>query len=222
MRCITPIKICKKMKVYLAFFDILIERRVLISAKGETALENELLKKLLDRDESALVDIQKNYGKMIYALSFRILGSREDAEECANDVLLEIWNTVPPRQPEKLSAYACMLTRRTAIDKLRANTADKRGGTEYLLAMEELEGDLCVCDSATEDIDSYEISAVINEFLGSVKPRDRYIFIARYYAFEEISDIAAKLGMAKNAVNIRLSRMRKQLGALFAERNIYI
>ena len=190
--------------------------------KGETALENELLKKLNGRDESALGDIQKNYGKMIYALSLRILGSREDAEECANDVLLEIWNTVPPKQPERISAYACMLARRTAIDKLRANTAGKRGGVEYILATAELENELCICDTAAEDIDSYEISELINGFLGSLSSRDRYIFIARYYAFEDISEIAVKLGMAKNAVNIRLSRMRKRLRCLFAERNIYI
>ncbi len=181
-----------------------------------------MLKRLNERDEGVLSEIEKSYGKMIYALAFRILGSKEDAEECRNDVLLEIWNTVPPSQPKSVSAYACMLARRTAIDRLRANTAEKRGGGEYIAALEEIESALGQVGGMADGIDSRGISEAVNAFLESSGTLDRYIFVARYYAFEEISVIADRLGIRKNAVNIRLSRMRKRLWALLAERGIDI
>lgn len=183
-------------------------------------MENELLKMLNERDESVLSEIEKGYGKMIYSLALRILGSKEDAEECLNDVLLEIWNTVPPYQPKTVSAYACMLARRTAIDRLRVNTAEKRGGGEYIAVTEDLES--LLSEDGEGLLESGEIRDTVNAFLESSGKLDRYIFIARYYAFEEISEIADKLGMKKNAVNIRLTRMRKRLGTLLAERNIGI
>ncbi|MBQ8141106.1 MAG: sigma-70 family RNA polymerase sigma factor [Clostridia bacterium] len=185
-------------------------------------MDGHLLKALNDRDETALAEIQKKYGNMMHALSRRILGSDEDAAECVNDVLLEIWNTVPPAQPAGLSSYAFMLTRRTAIDKLRAAGAQKRGGAEYRVALEELEECVGAEDEFIRESDSSEIRETIENFLKDQKSTDRRIFLARYFDFLSIDEIALACGLGKNAVNIRLSRMRKKLRASFEERGIYI
>lgn len=182
-------------------------------------MTDKLTKRLHERDESALDEIGKKYGKLLVSIAKNITGSHEDAEECANDTLLEIWDTVPPKEPESMMAFACMIVRKNAIDKLRANTAQKRGGGEYPLAYEELSD---VIESVDSDYGEGEISEAINAFLGEINAKDRKIFVARYFAFDSVAKIADTMSMSANSVSIRLSKMRKQLKDFLHERGIYV
>lgn len=81
---------------------------------------------LFDRNDTALPEITKKYG-MLYAGVLRgILNEESDIEECANDVLLTAWNSIPPNRPERLAPYLCTLAKRTGIDRVRYNT-EKNG-----------------------------------------------------------------------------------------------
>ena len=51
------------------------------------------------RSEQAIAELDQKYGPAVRKTAFRILGSRQDAEECANDTYLGVWNTVPPPAP---------------------------------------------------------------------------------------------------------------------------
>ncbi len=170
--------------------------------------DNDILLQMLNRrDESALKQITVQYGKLLTELARRIIGSEQDAEECVNDVLLEVWNTIPPAAPRSVSSYACMLTRRTAIDKLRHSTADKRGGGEYHASLDELSevlSDKC-------EADSEELRLALNDFLAQLSPTDRMLFIGRYFAVEPLYTLAKRQGISVNAARIRLSRIRARL-----------
>ena len=177
--------------------------------------QTKILELLNTRDERGLSMLSGHSGRLLTSLARRILGSQCDAEECVNDVLLEVWNTIPPKSPVSVSSYACMLTRRVAIDRLRHNTADKRGGGEYCASLEEL-GDIPVGD------DSPELGEAIEYFLGRLSHSDRMLFMGRYYAFEPVGELAARLGISPGAASLRLSRMRNKLRALLTKRGITI
>ena len=101
--------------------------------------DSEIISLLWERNESALDEIIYQYGRMLKSFARRILPTSQDAEECINDALLDIWNTIPPKLPETIASYVAMLTRRRAVDRLRRLTAKKRGGGVYLVALDELE-----------------------------------------------------------------------------------
>ena len=111
-----------------------------------------------------------------------------------------------------------MLTRRAAIDRVRYNTAEKRGGGEYPIAIEELSEILADDEECEEGI----ITEAINSFLGRLKKKDRIIFMSRYFGFESPADIARKMSVTKNAVDIRLSRIRKELKEYLKQRGITV
>lgn len=49
------------------------------------------------KDASALEGIMNEYGKLVYALAYRILNglaTKEDVEECVSDVFVSIWNDI--------------------------------------------------------------------------------------------------------------------------------
>lgn len=181
-------------------------------------MDRQMIDMLWQRNEIGIKRIETCYGKLFRGMAGRILGSREEAEECVNDVLLDIWNTIPPARPDSLSAYGCMITRRRAIDRLRYLTAEKRGGGVYDAALEELEE--CVPAPETSAEENEELREVLNQFVGSLSERDRRLFVGRYFAMEEMDRLAANQGMSRNAANVALSRIRKRL-RVFLEKTPY-
>ena len=182
--------------------------------------DTEIIALLGQRRESALDEIACRYGRMLKSFAGRILPTVQDAEECMNDALLDIWNTIPPQCPESLASYAAMLTRRRAVDKLRRMTARKRGGGVYLVALDELEDCIPTDHSTAEDTEA--LREAINSFLSSLTKEDRVLFMGRYFAMESIQTLADRNNVTRNTVNIRLSRMRKKLRGWLEERSIFI
>lgn len=200
------------------FSIIYVRARVITQERLEQIMlqtQKQILRLLNARDERALRILSETSGRLLRSLARRILGSESDAEECVNDVLLEVWDTIPPESPESVSSYACMLTRRTAIDRMRLNTAQKRGGKDYQASLDELAE-----IPANEDSD--ELTCIIEEFLDSLSETDRMLFMGRYYGFEPVKSLSERLGLSTNAASLRLLRMREKLRTLLTERGIAI
>ena len=132
--------------------------------------DTEIISLLWERQESGLDEILRRYGRMLKQFAGRILPTAQDAEECVNDALLDMWNTITPKRPVSIVSYAAMLTRRRAVDRVRRLTAKKRGGGVYLVALDEL-GDCIPGDSApAEDTDA--LREAIDIFLESLGGRE--------------------------------------------------
>ena len=80
------------------------------------------------RDERAICETRDKYGRYCYAIAYGILHSAPDAEECENDTYLDAWNAIPPHKPSLLKTFLGKITRRISLDRLKGQTADKRGG----------------------------------------------------------------------------------------------
>ncbi len=182
--------------------------------------DSEIIILLGQRRESALDEIIHRYGRMLRNFAGRILPTIQDAEECVNDALLDLWNTIPPKSPASVASYAAMLTRRRAIDRLRHIKAQKRGGGVYLVALDELEDCIPTAEADTESTEA--VRDAVNDFLASLAARDRLLFLGRYFAMESIQELADREGVTKNTINIRLSRIRKKLRAWLEERGIFL
>ena len=181
--------------------------------------DGEIVELLCRRDEFALRAVMTKYGALMKSIAYQITGCEQDAEECVNDAVLELWNTVPPACPKQLSAFVGGIVRRRAIDRVRYNQAEKRAGSEYCSSLEELEE--CIPDTLSErDNDSEEIMHVIRFFLEEQKTCDRDMFLMRYFRFMPNEQIAARLGMRESAVVMRLVRMRKRLRKALEKSNI--
>ena len=179
---------------------------------------DDIVALLWARSETALEQILHRHGGLMKRIARQILPAPEDVEECVNDALLDIWNTVPPVRPYSLESYAVMLTRRRAVDRLRDVTAKKRGVTETV-ALDELKerafetGDFTGSDDARKE--------AIDQFLDGLSAEDRRIFVGRYFAFDSIETLAQRHGVTKNTINVRLTRMRKKLKAILKERRLF-
>ena len=79
-----------------------------------------------ERSETAIAETEKKYGKYCHYIARSILYSDRDAEECVNDTYQKAWETMPPKKPERLSAYLGKLARHIAINRYIYERAQKR------------------------------------------------------------------------------------------------
>lgn len=189
------------------------------SVREQMPDDAEIVALLCRRDEYALRAVLTKYGALMNSIARQITGSEQDAEECINDAILELWNSVPPASPKHLSAFMGGIVRRRAIDRVRYNQAEKRAGSEYCSSIEELEE--CLPDRQSEtQSDSEEINRCIHSFLDKQKQDDRDMFLMRYFRFMSNEQIAQQFSMRESSVVMRLVRMRKRLRKALEENHI--
>lgn len=163
------------------------------------------------RDPDAISQSLQKYGAYCFRVAKNILSSREDAEECVNDTWMRAWNSMPENRPAYLGSFLGTITRRLACSRLRRDTAQKRGGGQIPLVLEELEQCLPAVPGADRAVEARELERAINSFLHTLPARECSIFLRRYWYAESIEGIARRYDIRQNTVKSSLYRSRQKL-----------
>lgn len=163
------------------------------------------------RNEQAIAETDHKYGKYLFAIANNILFDRSDAEEAVNDTYMGAWNSIPPHRPHRLSTYLGKITRRSSLEKWKTAHAQKRGGGEVPLALDELSDCIPGSDSPQAQIEMKELTSRINRFLKSLPEPEQRVFVARYWYLQPVKSIARDLGFSESKVKSMLSRTRGKL-----------
>ena len=178
--------------------------------------DENLLSLLQSRDEAALSALQSSCGPAAAALSRDILHSEQDAEECVNEGLLRVWNTIPPACPASVRAYFLRVVRNLSLDRLKARMAQKRDGSADLgVALEELAD--CLPDLSDGESEA-ALRELLTDFLRGEEPLDRALFMGRYWYATPVNELAAERGLSRFAVSRRLKATRERLRVCLCKR----
>lgn len=172
------------------------------------------------RDEQAIAQTQQKYGSKLYALSYRILSSREDSEECVSDTYMKAWDTIPPQRPNFFLAYLSKICRFLSLGRLDWNTAAKRTAD-----MEELSSELALClpgRSPEAKLEAEETGRLITRFLDAQPRESRLIFMRRYWYADSVAEIADRYGITESKVKTRLHRTREKLKEFLEKEEIFL
>lgn len=178
--------------------------------------DKEIIELFFGRSEQAISELDKKYGKVCYKISFNIVNSRQDAEECVNDSYLGAWNAIPPARPDPLPAYICKIVRNISL-KVYYKMTNKRNSV-YEAAIQEAEDCLTPADSVEAEIEAKELARAINSFLETLSEENRVIFMRRYAYIDTYEDIAKQVGLSEKNVSVRLTRMRRKLRKYLTEK----
>lgn len=173
--------------------------------------DSEILELFRQRDERALHEIRTQYGKTADTMAYRILGNREDVEEALSDALFALWDAIPPAAPDSLPAYFYTLVRNRCFDMLEKRNAEKRGGGQMPLALEELAPYLSAPGHPEDILSQITLQDALTRFLGSLTPEHRMIFLARYWSFQPIAEIAEHHNSTQGRVKMILRRTKEKL-----------
>lgn len=172
-------------------------------------------KKIIDlyfqRDEQAIAETAGKYGKYCSHIAMTVLGDPSDAEECVSDMYLRAWNAIPPQRPKQLKLFLGRIVRNLAVDRLRADSAQKRGGGETELALDELSQCIGAGGDPADALELKLLKEKVGSFLHTLPRRERDLFVCRYFYMEKYADMAKRFHIREANARLILSRVRNKL-----------
>ena len=173
--------------------------------------DGEIIALFNARSEDAVRACEKQYGTYLMGIAVSILGNEQDAEECVNDAYLKAWKSIPPEDPPSLRVYLARLCRHLSIDRYRTLKRHKRD-RDMTVTLDELD------EVAPAEDAQNELALLLEDFLRSLEPAERNLFVGRYWHNYPPDVLAAHCGISRNAVVLRLMRTRQKLKKYLTER----
>ena len=182
------------------------------SPQGTASTDEELIRRVLRRDEPALGAIYDRYGRLVYTIALRITGDREAAEEVTQDVFQAVWQGAGSFQLSgSFPAWLAGIARHRAIDLIRSRRYRARTREEVLDPA--FAGAATVGDSP---VDALALRTVVRTALAELPPTQRQAIELAYYGGLTHVEIAGRLGepvgTIKSRMRLGLTRLRDLLG----------
>ncbi|MBQ9083792.1 MAG: RNA polymerase sigma factor [Clostridia bacterium] len=173
--------------------------------------DEQIINLYFARSEEAITATGQQYGGYCKEIAMRILQDVWDSEECVNDTYLKAWNQMPPTRPQSLKCFLGRITRNLALNRLDKRNAQKRGGGQAEVSLEELGGVVAGSETVEMQVDENALLRLLNRFVGGLPKEKRVVFVARYWHLYSIEEIAQRLGLSESKVKSILFRVRKDL-----------
>ena len=160
--------------------------------------EQELMQQLVAGDERAIRTVYSRFGRSVYTLALRLLGSAEAAEELTQDVFLAAWRKGGRFDSERgrLSTWLMAIAHNMAVDRLRH---DRGAGRPPLVLVEEV----------PEPAPMEEEEALLDRdraqrALAGLSAAERHLLSQAYFSGWTAREIAESEGIPLGTVKTRL------------------
>ena len=186
--------------------------------QGLAITDEQIIELYWQRNEKAIQETERKYGKRLWQIAFNILHDTEDCEECLNDTYFGTWNAIPPNRPNLFSSFVFKIMRNHALNKYKEKARLSRIPSELTVSIEDLYDTLHSTNSPESELSAKELGKLINQYLDSLTERQRYVFIGRFYMGDTLDVIAKQLNVHLSTVQRETVKIKKGLKA-YLERN---
>jgi RNA polymerase sigma-70 factor (ECF subfamily) len=167
--------------------------------------ERNLVASCRNGDKAAYAELVHAYAGRVFAICFGMLGNRWDAEDMAQQTLLQGFMQIRRlRDSRRFGPWIARIARNLCLDAIRAR---KHVATSFPM----------VDDG--EATDAGELRR-LEDALATLSSDYRVPLMLFYFDGRSTQSIAETLGIRPAAVQTRLTRARKQLRRLLAERGV--
>jgi RNA polymerase sigma-70 factor (ECF subfamily) len=160
--------------------------------------EQELMRELAAGDERAIRIVYSRFGRSVYSLALRLLGSAEAAEELTQDVFLAAWRKGSRFDSTRgrLSTWLMAIAHNLAVDRLRH---ERGAGRPTLVLVEE------VPESAATDEEGPVLDRDrARRALAGLSPMERHLLSQAYFYGWTAREISEAEGIPLGTVKTRL------------------
>ncbi|HXS55272.1 MAG TPA: sigma-70 family RNA polymerase sigma factor [Hanamia sp.] len=157
---------------------------------------------------AVLVDRYKN---LVFTLSLKMLQSREEAEEVAQDVFIKVYKSLEKFKTEsKFSTWLYRITYNSCIDTLRSK---KRNAS--LFSLNDFEEDEVVSlINVLDTIEERERKQMIQKCLSLLPPEESFLLNLYYFQGNSLKEISKIMSINENNLKIKLFRSRRRLAGI--------
>jgi RNA polymerase sigma-70 factor (ECF subfamily) len=163
------------------------------------AEERQLMDALLAGDEAAVRALYARFGRPVYTMGLRLLGTREAAEELTQDVFLTAWRKAARYDPSRgrLSTWLMTIAHNLAVDRLRRETGVSR---PHLVLVDEVPD---APGARDEEAIVMERDAAVRA-LATLSDAERRLLARAYFRGMTAREIAETDGIPLGTVKTRL------------------
>lgn len=191
------------------------------TTKGGADLEDQKIITLYwNRSEQAIQETDRKYGGYCYIIAQGIMHCPEDSQEIVSDTYLAAWNAIPPQKPKILKAFLARITRNLSLDCWDRKQAEKRGGGEIPLALEELSECIPANSSVEGALNAKELEQAVDRFVRNLGTLEQRVFLCRYWYLDSVKQIAERFHCTQSKVQSMLYRIRKKLRKYLAQEGL--
>jgi RNA polymerase sigma factor (sigma-70 family) len=171
--------------------------------------DNEIISRVLKGEQNAYAELVNRYQAYVFTLVLRMVKSREDAEEVAQDVFVKAYRSLADfRGESKFSTWLYTIANTTSITFLRKKKLDV-----HSLDNEKV---FEVADSKDSGLRANLVEQksrvnMVNEAIAMLSPDDAEIITLFYKAEQNLEEISRILRLETNTVKVRLHRARTRL-----------
>ncbi len=184
-----------------------------------TLRERLLIRRLQQRDESAFTEMVRLYQHKVFNLVYRMVGSREEAEDVAQEVFVTVFKHVDTfRGDAKFSTWLYRIA--TNHTRNRMKYLGRRAHNTTSELDEAAENDAAAAQPSTMRpqiagpdavLEGLQLERVVQEGIASLEPEHREVMVLRDVENLSYEEIASITGVAEGTVKSRLHRARLAL-----------
>ena len=176
------------------------------------ATDEVLFAAIARRDEQAFAEIVDRHLQKVSGIAFRMLNSRSEAEEVAQEAMLKVWTRASLWQPgmAKFSTWLYRVTVNLCIDRMRRQRATLVEINETLV-----DGRI----DPARDMEQRQLRDAVTAALDELPPRQKAVVILCHYEGFSGKEAARMLGVSVLAVQSLLVRARTALRTSLASHN---
>nr|WP_297787014.1 sigma-70 family RNA polymerase sigma factor [uncultured Allomuricauda sp.] len=181
-----------------------------------TNKEKQLISEIGKGNTRAFSDLVDSYKDLVFTLSIRMLGNREEAEEVSQDVFIKVYKSLPSfKGDSKLSTWMYRITYNTCLDRIK-KIKKKRIHTDLEHIDQIAYADL---DTALQKMMEIERSELIGQCLSQLSEEDAGVLTLFYLEEKNLQEMEKVTNLPVNTLKVRLFRARKRLAGIM-EKNV--
>lgn len=178
--------------------------------------DRQIIKLLQKRPSAGIHEAMAKYRSGVQAVTAGILrGNAQDIEECIADTFINIWKTADRLDPDTQTFKGLILSTARNVAITRYNQLRRRQVVSIDTFLEII-GEEDVSVTVLGEETSRELQGLIVD----MGQPDQEIFFRKYFLFDSIKEIAARLRVDEIQVKNRLYRGRKKLKQQLEERGM--
>jgi RNA polymerase sigma-70 factor (ECF subfamily) len=191
-------------------------------APGLPEAEAQFVARLVARDEAAFNELVTTYERRVFALVYRMLGRRDEADDLVQEVFVQVFKAIDQfRGDSKLSTWIYRIAVNLCKNRTKYLTRRHSSGQEDVDAMVDraplsAAKGVSVGDVARPDelVMGMQLEQVVKVAIAQIEPEFREVLVLRDVEDMSYEEIAAVTGLADGTVKSRIHRARAQLRAL--------
>lgn len=174
--------------------------------------DNELILIIREKDPERYGEMVERYQGKLFAYLYRLVGSREEAEDLLQDVFIKAYKNINSYDTQrKFSSWIYRIAHNEAVNHIKRKSLKRFIPWENILATK----DQLEMSSSEEAADARwirkETKKEVDEVINRLPFKYKQVLVLRYYSDKSYEEISEILGKPVNTVGTLINRAKKKM-----------